>query len=98
MSNFTGAYILEIIFLSAASVNETLPEEKKIAFSESVDIFGPTSHIDSLSFVNLIVGIEELLFEKEGLEVNLLDVVAEIDNDFKSISDLLCLIQNLLNR
>ena len=79
------------------SVNESLIPEKKIPHDSSVQIYGLNSHIDSFSFVHLIVGIEEIFFDTEDLEINLLDAVADVGNNFRSISDLVDLIESLVN-
>ena len=86
-----------MVFKSVESVNESLIAEEKIPHDSSVQIYGSNSHIDSFSFVQLIVGIEEIFFDIEGLEINLLDSVADVGDNFRSISDLVGLIQSLVN-
>ena len=52
---------------------KSLIADEKIPHDSSVQIYGSNSYIDSFSFVQLIVGIEEIFGEMEGLEINLID-------------------------
>ena len=86
-----------MVFKSVDSVNQSLAPEKKIPNDPLVQIYGLNSHIDSFSFVHLIVGIEDIFLEKEDFQINLLDSIANVGDNFRSISDLVDLIDSLVN-
>ena len=97
MTNFNKDLIEQIVFKSIDLINESLVSDKKIPHDSSVQIYGENSFIDSFSFVHLIVQIEEFFFDTKGIEVNLLDAISDVDDNFKNISDLVSLIKSLLD-
>jgi hypothetical protein len=51
--------ILNAVNIAIRNTNETLPQDKKIAFDESEQIIGTGAKIDSLAFVTLMVAVEK---------------------------------------
>ena len=57
---------LEVIYASIDVVNSQSDVGPKIKKSSSTKLLGVGTEIDSLMFVNLIVAIEEILFDEKG--------------------------------
>jgi acyl carrier protein len=82
----------EISELVVKTVSQTLSEsgETSIAVSPETILFGEGSVIDSLTLVNVIVDIEEMLFEKYGEPYYLTDddAVFREPSPFSSVNSL----------
>ena len=63
---------------------------KDITITEDTEIFGTTSIIDSLQLINLIVKIEEEVYEITGEEIIIVDDAAVIvgNSPFKTVQSL----------
>ena len=61
--------IVEIVFEALASVNELLPDEKKVSPTVDGALFGRPGKLDSLGLVRLLVTIEQLLKEKYSVTI-----------------------------
>ena len=97
MSSLNKEQIKKILFQSVDSANQSLIDEKKIPLDLSTKIFGPHSQIDSLSFVNLIAGVEATLFDYHDVEINLFDSISDVDDSFQTLGNLLMLIDTLIH-
>jgi acyl carrier protein len=64
-----GEEIVGIIFEALASVNELLPDEKKVSPTADGALFGRPGKLDSLGLVRLLVTIEQLLEEKYSVTI-----------------------------
>ena len=72
---------LEIVLLSIGHVNEQSNDGPQIIADVNTELLGSGTGIDSLLFVNLIVAIEEILFDQRGISVNLVTEEAMVDDD-----------------
>lgn len=54
-------------------LNLQLEEDEKVKFSEDLKLIGASSAIDSMAFVSLVAIIEDLAFDRIGIEVSLLN-------------------------
>lgn len=97
MTNLDKDQIRQILFQSVESVNQSLIDDKKIPFELSIKIFGSHSQIDSLSFINLIAGVEETLSDFHDTQINLFDSISDVDKSFETLADLLSLIEGLIH-
>ena len=97
MTNLDKDQIKKILYQSIDSVNKSLIDDKKIPFDLSIKIFGSHSQIDSLSFINLIAGVEEALFDFHDTQINLFDSISDVDKSFETLDDLLGLIEGLIH-
>jgi len=73
--------VLRLIFEVVDEINETLPEEEQILGAEQTPIFGVDAGLDSLSLLNLILGVETKLAETVGTALNLSEVLIGNDSD-----------------
>ena len=67
--------ILRLIFEVVEELNESLPVEEHIACSDDTAILGEDAGLDSLSLLNLVLGVETRLAETLGGPQNLADVL-----------------------
>lgn len=91
--------ILLIIYEAIDELNLDLNDEEKIEKSESTEIFGSASRIDSMGLVNLITIIEEKLEEKTGKFISIADekAMSLISSPFKNVQTLKNYIEDLVN-
>ena len=89
---------LEVIYASIDVVNNQSDVGVKIKKSSSTKLLGVGSEIDSLMFVNLIVAIEEMLFDEKGRVITLVteDAMNDDDTPFESVGKLASYIDNLV--
>ena len=73
--------ILRLIFEVVDEINEALPEEEQILGVEQTPIFGMEAGLDSLSLLNLILGVETRLAETIGSAPNLSEVLIGNEGD-----------------
>jgi acyl carrier protein len=91
--------ILLIIYEAIDDLNLDLNDEEKIEKSESTEIFGSNSRIDSMGLVNLITVIEEKLEEKTGKFISIADekAMSLSSSPFKNVLSLKNYIEDLIN-
>lgn len=91
--------ILLIIYDAIDDLNLDLNDEEKIEKSESTEIFGSNSRIDSMGLVNLITVIEEKLEEKTGKFISIADekAMSLSSSPFKNVLSLKNYIEDLIN-
>ncbi len=89
---------LEVIYASIDVVNSQSDIGPKIRRSESTKLLGTGSEVDSLLFVNLVVAIEETLFDEVGKVISLVteDSMTADNTPFESVSSLAEHIDELL--
>ena len=73
--------VLRLIFEVVEEINEALPEEEQILAVEQTPIFGLEAGLDSLSLLNLILGVEARLAETVGVAPNLSEVLIGSESD-----------------
>ena len=67
--------ILRLIFEVVEEINEVLPEEEQIIGMEQTQLFGMEAGLDSLSLLNLILGVETKLAETVGVAPSLAETL-----------------------
>ncbi len=79
-----------IIFCAIDSVNEQVPEDKRIGKGSDVVLFGRGGRLDSLGIINLIIATEQKIEEEFGLTLTLANEEAmSLDRSpFKTIESL----------
>ena len=91
--------IKHIIFKSVEELNEQLDDDKKLSISDNMPFFGKEGRLDSLDFVNLIVIIEDNVFQAFEKSITIVDEKAFSlkYNPFANVERLAQYIQSLLN-
>ena len=89
---------LEIVFTSIGHVNDQSTDGPKIIADANTKLLGEGGEIDSLLFVNLIVAIEELLFDERGISINLVTEETMVDekSPFETVSSLARYVDGLI--
>ena len=67
--------ILRLIFEVVDDINATLPEDERIHPTDQTPIFGFDAGFDSLSRLDLILGVETQLAESAGVVPNLSEIL-----------------------
>lgn len=65
----TKANALMAVFSAIDEVNVTLPDEKKLTRAPDAIIFGPEGIADSVTLVNLVMAVENQLYDLLGTEI-----------------------------
>lgn len=91
--------ITEILKEAIAELNEQLDDNEKIAFNDETRFIGSHACIDSMGFVTLVSIIEELISDKIGKNVQLVNEKAfsQKHSPFYSIATLTDYIETLIN-
>ena len=63
--------IEQILYSVIDTINEDLLDDEKVTKSTDTILFGKDAKLDSLIFVNLIVGTEQRIAERFGQEITL---------------------------
>lgn len=90
--------IKQIILESVKELNEQLDDDKKLSISDNMPIFGKEGRLDSLDFVNLMVIIEDNIFQAFDKSITIVNEKAFSlkYNPFANVERLALFIQNLL--
>ena len=88
--------IQEIILSSIDEMNESLAEDKKVEKSLNLILYGSSSSIDSLSFVGLIVSIEDSISDAYGVELDIMELIENDDHTVDTAESLLELLSKNL--
>ena len=82
--------ILNVIYQAIDDVNQQLPKDHRLTKSPNAELYSPSSTLDSLGAVNLILAVEERIEEEFGIAINIADssVLNRESNPFKSVSTL----------
>ena len=80
----------ELIFDAIDEINEELLEDEKIEKRKDAELFGEDGVLDSLGLVNLILAIEQRVFDKFGISITMADenAMSQEDSPFKSVESL----------
>lgn len=89
----------EILKEAIEELNEQLDEDQKVAFNDETRFIGSKACIDSMSFVTLISIIEELVADKTGKTIQLVNEKAfsAKNSPFYSIETLTTYINELIS-
>lgn len=82
--------LLTIIEQSFAEINETREQDKHIPFSENAALYGPSSLLDSVDLVNLLLAIEERIEDEMDITFTIASekALSLKHSPFKSVSSL----------
>ena len=80
---------LDLIYTVVDQLNSELPEGAKISKAPDAPLL-EAGGVDSLTLVNLVVGVEQLVFDETGTTLALADetLLSTTDNPFRSIAAL----------
>lgn len=94
-----GDQIIEILKEAVSELNEQMGDDEKIAFNDETRFIGSHACIDSMGFVTLVSIIEELIVDKTGKSVQLVNEKAfsQKHSPFYSIATLKDYIETMLN-
>jgi acyl carrier protein len=92
--------ILEAIYAAFDEINMMLPASERIQKSKDIVLIGPSTALDSLQLMNLIVGIEQQIEMNLDSSIMLTDEKAmnHSPNPFTSVSTLVEYISLLLGK
>jgi len=81
-------------------LNLQLPPEQRFPIGPDTSLFAPGGHIDSFGLVNLILLLEERVFDSSGLEITLSDdrILAEPESPFRDVRSLTEHVRELIDR
>ena len=91
--------INEILREAVEELNEQMDADKKIEFSEELRLVGSNAALDSISFVTLIAITEDLIREKLGKNIMIVNdkAFSQERSPFRSISALTDYINGLIS-
>lgn len=95
MKNQIEKYIIDSVKIIGAKNNN----HNLINPSLETELYGISGNLDSLSLVLLAVNVEELLSEKLGVEISLVDdkAISQRNSPFKTINSLIEYVINLIS-
>ena len=67
--------IVQTIYVCMEELNHQLPADGRLLLSPKTILVGDGGALDSLGLITLLVNIEQVLLEKQGLTVALLDTL-----------------------
>ena len=90
--------IEQILFLAIDEINDSLPKSNHVNKSYDTNLLGGSGGLDSLAFVNLIVGIEHNIEDVFNFQITLADerAMSEKNSPFRSIKSLSEYIEKLI--
>lgn len=82
--------VLAEVLHCVSELNRQLPAGERLEPAAGAVLLGDEGRLDSLALVNLLVAVEERVAGRFGLEVSLIDAVAEDDGaaPFATVGDL----------
>ncbi|NCB38755.1 MAG: hypothetical protein EOM80_08295 [Erysipelotrichia bacterium] len=88
MANITK--ITELILESLKELNQLLPPDQQLPLSPETKLFGSEGLLDSLGLINLVVILEERIYNEFNVEVTISGDLSTLqqDNTFKNIQTL----------
>lgn len=88
MVNMT--YVITQILEALEELNQQLPPEQQLPVSSDTPLFGHGRWLDSLGLVNLILIVEERIFNEFGIEITLSDdrAMSQQDGPFRNVQTL----------
>ncbi|MDB5582194.1 MAG: hypothetical protein JWR80_7370 [Bradyrhizobium sp.] len=88
---------LSLIYEVVDQVNEQIEDGAKIVKAPETSLLDSKGGIDSLAMVNLVVGVEQLIFDRTGKTITIVDenVYSSPDGPFQTIGTLAAYIDKL---
>ncbi|SMP67499.1 hypothetical protein [Anoxynatronum buryatiense] len=88
----------QLVWEGLEELNDTLEDDQKLTLSQDMALFGKEGVLDSLDFVNLVMILEDLVHDKYGESITLMDEKAfsQKHNPFHKIDALSMYIKTLL--
>jgi acyl carrier protein len=95
-----GEDTLALVYAAIDEVNAQAVDGKLLEKSPDADLLGGERRVDSLTFVNLVVAIEEQIQDKTGKSVVLVDEdsMALQDQPFRTVGTLAQYVQRVVAR
>ena len=89
---------LSLIYTAIDQVNEQLVDQPKIPKSPETPLLDSESGIDSLALVNLLVAVEQLVFDQTGTTIVIADesILTSEENPLRSIGSLAARLDSIL--
>ena len=86
------------IFLAVENVNQQLTKDQRIDLSVDSILIGDKSKLDSLQLVNLIIAIEEKIYDAFAVSINLMteSTMTQDVNHFQTIGTLIEYINQII--
>ena len=94
------AEILDLIYEAIDTINEDQDDDAKIAKMPETTIYSKGEGVDSLVFIYLVGEIQDLVEDKLGAELNLMDedAINSAEKPFATVASLAGYIQGLLQQ
>ena len=82
--------IEQAVFVAVDELNETLFEDQRLVKSGDTALYGENGRLDSLGLVNLIVAVEEQVFDAFDVHLTLADekAMSQRHSPFRSLATL----------
>ncbi len=78
--------LFEIIYSSIDEINETLDDNEKIPLVPDVELIGINGLLDSMDFATFILSLENQIFKKYNIQIDLLEESLVLDEDMKDLN------------
>ena len=78
--------LFEIIYSSIDEINETLDDNEKIPLVPDVELIGINGILDSMDFATFILSLENKIFKKYNIQIDLLEESLILDEDMKDLN------------
>ena len=86
---FTKSSLIKIIFSSIDEINEALTDGRKVGKSLDFIIYGANSEVDGLSFVGLIVSIEDSISADYGADIDIIKLIEDEEDELDTLESLI---------
>jgi acyl carrier protein len=88
---------LSLVYEAVDQVNAQIEDGAKIVKDPATPLLDSKGGIDSLAMVNLVVGVEQIVFDQTGKTITIVDenVYSSPDSPFKTIGTLAAYIDKL---
>ena len=86
---FTKSSLIKIIFSSIDEINEALTDGRKGGKSLDLILYGANSEVDSLSFVGLIVSIEDSISADYGADIDIIKLIEDEEDELDTLESLI---------
>ena len=90
--------IISIVFQAIDTINKQNEQDELIEKSETIELYGSKSKLDSLGLVNLIVTVEQNIEDEFDVNITIADerAMSQIHSPFRTIGSLADHIEMLL--
>jgi acyl carrier protein len=88
---------LELIYKAVDEINAQNPDAPPVSKSPDTLLLDAKGGVDSLTLVNLVVAIEQIVFDETGKSITLADesIFSSADNPFQSVGSLAAYLDNI---